>query len=155
MQAGVDQDSERDVQRTGSRKVLECNREQRWGRLFQNHGRFSQLGPSPQAPAGAAWALAGSQVVGLPPGVPRGNPGVLQIRMHFPESSSSCVCACLKDAGQGRSGWVTGTHTAQPALSCLPVACLDLAVLTAQPCGSVQLGLMAALTAEAPQAGAC
>lgn len=80
--------------------------------------------------------------------------GVLEIRMHFPESTPPAAVSASRV--QARVTAVGRGHPRRPRLP--SPACLllphNLAVLTAQACGSAQRGRTAALVAEVPQAGA-
>lgn len=83
---------------------------------------------------------AGTRWVGSLPGFLEETLGVLEIRMHFPESSSSCGRVALRMQAR-----VTAVGRGHPRRPCLPSpACLllphNLAVLTAQACGSAQRG---------------
>ena len=138
MQAEVDRDSERGVQRTGNRKQF-------WNAIGSRDGAdfFKTtgvpLGPGPQALPERPGPQAGGRLGrGLPPGLHEETLGVPEIRMHFPESSSSAAGPASRAQAEATGGGPQAPPQPAPVLSCLRLPASRAPLLSAQAGGAAR-----------------
>lgn len=122
MQAEVDQDSGRDVQRTGNKKSSGMHPGMEMGPTFPKPREILSAQASFLRPLQEQPEPSRGQVGGLPPRVPRGNPGGPGDSHALPREQLLLRPCLPRGCRPGSQRWAVGTHAAH-ACPLLPACC--------------------------------